>query len=110
MSHCNHKECEHELKFCKCYNVVYCVKCKKEWKENVYGWWIKYPTYTYPVTQPYFICTTSDNATFHAHTGEIKPTFNEYYLESGAIILGDFSEIPYTKGMEETQNPYNHNQ
>ena len=30
-----HNECEHDLKFCKKCNVVYCTKCKREWNDHV---------------------------------------------------------------------------
>lgn len=42
MPHCNHNECEHELRYCKCCDTVYCTKCKREWPEQTYI----YPTYT----------------------------------------------------------------
>lgn len=29
-----HKECKHELKYCKKCDMVYCEKCKKEWSPN----------------------------------------------------------------------------
>jgi len=35
--HIEPKDCEHELQYCKKCDVVYCEKCKKEWKaETVY--------------------------------------------------------------------------
>ena len=31
-----HEECEHELKYCSHCDVVYCVKCEREWgKEKI---------------------------------------------------------------------------
>lgn len=30
----NHSKCEHNLKFCKDCDVVYCDLCKEEWKKN----------------------------------------------------------------------------
>lgn len=51
-----HSGCEHELKYCSCCDVVYCVKCNREWKQTS-RWepcniWDKYrnikpPTITY---------------------------------------------------------------
>lgn len=35
-----HKECEHELKFCSKCNVVYCELCNSEWRKPVtYSTW-----------------------------------------------------------------------
>lgn len=31
----NHSKCEHKLEFCKVCDVVYCNKCKEEWKKNL---------------------------------------------------------------------------
>ena len=30
----NHEKCVHEIKFCANCDVVYCEKCKDEWKKN----------------------------------------------------------------------------
>jgi hypothetical protein len=30
-----HAECEHELKYCKQCDIVYCEKCSKEWIKKV---------------------------------------------------------------------------
>ncbi|GAG40375.1 unnamed protein product, partial [marine sediment metagenome] len=32
--HIDQKECEHILKYCKKCDVVYCEKCKSEWKKT----------------------------------------------------------------------------
>lgn len=39
----DHKECEHELKYCRKCDIVYCEKCNAEWKKNIY------------VTSPYIV-------------------------------------------------------
>ena len=31
----NHCTCEHKLKYCEHCDIVYCEKCKKEWKKEV---------------------------------------------------------------------------
>lgn len=57
-----HNECEHELKYCKKCDVVYCTKCKREWNDHVpnykYSWYVS-------TTMPYWekdwgiICDTN---------------------------------------------------
>ncbi len=42
-----HNECEHNLKFCKKCNVVYCAKCKKEWNDHVPNYFQYYPIWSY---------------------------------------------------------------
>lgn len=35
-----HTQCEHELKYCKICDTVYCEKCNKEWKTPIkYNVW-----------------------------------------------------------------------
>jgi hypothetical protein len=36
MNH-EHTTCEHELKYCKSCNTVYCDKCKEEWEKSYKG-------------------------------------------------------------------------
>jgi len=38
-----HIGCEHDLKHCTVCDVVYCIKCKEEWKKQV--WTFSYPPY-----------------------------------------------------------------
>lgn len=57
MNH-NHTEpqiCQHELKYCKKCDVVYCEKCQKEWSINFF-------TYTSPIQLPLqpYPCITCD--------------------------------------------------
>jgi len=46
-----HDECEHELRYCKKCDVVYCIKCKREWYgHQSYVYPYVYPTYPYVPT------------------------------------------------------------
>lgn len=67
--HEHSRDCKHELKFCEHCNVVYCVKCKTEWKPpctlnhypyyNVWGT-IPCPTPSItPYTTPWTLDTNS---------------------------------------------------
>lgn len=49
-----HNECEHDLKHCRKCDVIYCVKCKREWGgHNHYYYWPYYDwPYYYPYTTP----------------------------------------------------------
>ena len=75
-----HEECEHQLKYCKVCDVVYCTKCKKEWGQSHYTWGYTTPTYTIqplhysipegtarPPSEQYPIITCQN----HNHQGEI---------------------------------------
>ena len=52
-NHCKHNDCEHELKYCKCCDTVYCIKCNKEWKQNTYQTFPYYPVIQNPYYEPY---------------------------------------------------------
>lgn len=57
-----HNECEHELKYCKKCDVVYCEKCGREW--NTFRYNITSPfTVTYPNT---WIGDGSISVSYHA--------------------------------------------
>ena len=44
-----HNECKHEeLKYCPICDVVWCVKCHKEWKQYVYTYYPYMQPYNYP--------------------------------------------------------------
>jgi len=43
-----HKDCKHELKYCKVCDVAYCVKCQREWYQRQYNWTWTSPTISYP--------------------------------------------------------------
>jgi len=54
--HCGHC-CEHKaVKFCKICKVVFCLDCKKEWRDN--------PFYYSPWTYPYTVTTSPPNITY----------------------------------------------
>ena len=53
-----HDRCEHELKYCKICDVVYCEKCYKEWIMKIT--YVNYPTvYVGTNVSPYTITYTS---------------------------------------------------
>lgn len=50
----NHEHCEHDLRYCKPCDAVYCVKCEAEWTPK--------PTYTFTYnqqSQPWVPLTTT---------------------------------------------------
>ena len=55
MTNHEHKECEHEMAYCKVCQIPYCKKCGKEWKDN-YNYIPYYPT-IYPYTTPWYTGT-----------------------------------------------------
>jgi len=59
-----HKECEHEVKYCKICDVCYCEKCGKEWK--------KYYTYQHYYTPNIYTYKDDEtiNVSFEDHTHE----------------------------------------
>ena len=52
-----HDVCEHELKYCKICDVVYCENCKKEWKYYI-AWY----------NQPYKVTYTDEHGTPGTYT------------------------------------------
>lgn len=55
-----HKECQHELKYCTKCDVVYCDKCNKEW---VKAFSLTSGPY---INKPYITYTTEDTINSHA--------------------------------------------
>ena len=45
-----HNNCEHELKYCRVCDVVYCEKCRREWKKDGYTYFYPQTTWAYPQT------------------------------------------------------------
>jgi len=43
-----HSKCNHELKYCEQCDIVYCEKCNKEWKKEIYS----YSTWPYNLQGP----------------------------------------------------------
>lgn len=48
-----HTECSHDLKFCYKCDVVYCEKCKSEWRKSTYIYTNPVITYDGTVRQPW---------------------------------------------------------
>lgn len=73
-----HKDCKHELKYCKVCDTAYCPKCGREWGKTVYVPTYYYinqygSTWTYPAANVSYTitagstCYTSATNTFHVH-------------------------------------------
>lgn len=62
-----HKECKHELEYCKHCDIVFCKKCGKEWKYNFANL-----TFTTPsnITNliPYNYVVTTDRSIVQCHS------------------------------------------
>ena len=63
MSKHDHTECEHDLKYCKHCDVVYCATCDREWKKPEYRlakdtseWFVK--PFKNPIDPPYTVTFT----------------------------------------------------
>lgn len=54
-----HKECEHEIKYCKICDVCYCEKCNKQW--STYKVFYNQPSTTWIGDRTY------PNISFHSH-------------------------------------------
>ncbi len=60
-----HISCNHELKYCKVCDVVYCEKCKTEWVKSLI--WTQQPYITYAGDST-VVAPTNSLGTDHNHT------------------------------------------
>ena len=70
----DHNHCQHtNLKFCSVCNVVYCVDCKKEWKENYSNWtWSQPLMSTYTGGAVSYYCSSSCSHESEVNNNEPK--------------------------------------
>lgn len=82
-----HNECEHLFDYCKSCDVVYCEKCKTEWKKQVMQ--VSYPKNPLDERSPYVISV-----------GGVEPTSKYYFVDAVGRTTVPLDEGQYSGYVE----------